>query len=73
MTVEGLKTTLDWTAVILLFLTFAAGFGVLITGNIINGRQEEKLRNFDSDLTSAKLTLAVQQERAANADARVAG
>jgi len=73
MTVEGLKTAFDWMAVILLFLTFAAGAGVLITGNIINRRQEDKLRTFDSDLTSAKSALAKQQERAANADARVAG
>jgi hypothetical protein len=73
MTVEGLKTTFDWMAVILLFLTFAAGAGVLITGNVINRRQEEKLRTFDSDLTTAKSALATQQERAAKADGRVAG
>ena len=54
----------------LLFLTFAAGAGVLITGNIISKRQEEKLRTFDSDLTGAKSSLAIQQERAANADER---
>jgi hypothetical protein len=70
MTVEGLKTAFDWAAVILLFLTFAAGSGVLVTGNIINRRQEGKLRAFDNDLTSAKMSLAKQQERAANADER---
>ncbi len=53
MTVEGLKTVFDWIAVILLFLTFAAGFGVLITGNIINKRQEQQLRQFDRDLTGS--------------------
>jgi hypothetical protein len=73
MTVEGLKTIFDWFAVILLFLTFAAGMGVLITGNVINKRQESQLRQFDKDLTEAKRGLAEQQERAANADARVAG
>ncbi len=73
MTVEGLKTIFDWAAVILLFLTFASGFGVLVTSNIINKRQAEQLRRFDSDLTSAKIELGKQQERAANADARVAG
>jgi hypothetical protein len=73
MTVEGLKIIFDWTAVILLFLTFAAGVGVLITGDVINKRQEQQLRQFDSDLTAAKSSLATQQERAANADARVAG
>jgi hypothetical protein len=73
MTVEGLKTILDWTAVILLFLTFISGLGVLVTGNIINKRQAIQLREFDQGLTSAKTELGKQQERAANADARVAG
>jgi hypothetical protein len=73
MTVEGLKIVFDWTAVILLFLTFAAGVGVLITGNIINERQQQQLRQFDKDLTGAKTEVGKQQERAANADARVAG
>lgn len=71
MTVEGLKTAFDWIAVILLFLTFAAGAGVLVTGNIINSRQEEKLRTFDSDLTNAKSSLAAQQQRAADAEGRL--
>jgi hypothetical protein len=73
MTVEGLKTIFDWAAVILLFFTFVFGVGVLITGNVINARQSERLRQFDKDLTGAKTALATQQERAANADARVAG
>jgi hypothetical protein len=68
MTVEGLKTIFDWVAVILLFLTFAAGTGVLITGNIINRRQAAQLRQFDSDLTDAKTKLGEQQERAAKAE-----
>jgi hypothetical protein len=41
---------------------------VLITGNVINERQGEKLRKFDSDLTGAKSELAIQQERAAKAE-----
>ena len=73
MSVETLKYFFDIAAVVLLFLTFAAGAGVLVTGNIINKRQEEKLRNFDSSLTAAKTELGKQQERAANADSRVAG
>jgi hypothetical protein len=68
MTVEGLKTIFDWVAVILLFLTFASGTAVLITGNIINKRQEKQLRQFDKDLTDAKTALGKQQERAANAE-----
>jgi hypothetical protein len=66
---EGLKTVFDWTAVILLFLTFAAGLGVLITGNFINERQAQQLRQFDRALTEAKTELGRQQERAAKAEA----
>lgn len=73
MTVEGLKTIFDWVAVILLFFTFAAGAGVLITGNIINKRQAEQLRQFDSDLTAAKTKLGEQQERAAAAEIELKG
>ncbi len=69
MTVEGLKTAFDWAAVVLLFLTFAAGFGVLVTGNLINRRQAEQLRKFDEALTEAKTELGRQQERAAKAEA----
>lgn len=61
MTVEGLKTVFDWFAIILLFLTFASGVGVLITGNIINKRQAAQLMQFDSDLTVAKLALGKQE------------
>ena len=69
MTVEGLKTIFDWVAVILLFLTFASGVGALITGNVINKRQAEQLRQFDTDLTGAKIELGKQQERAAKLEA----
>ena len=72
MSVESLKSVFDLAAVVLLFLTFAAGAGVLITGNIINRRQEEKLHKFDSDLTVAKSDLAKQQERAAQAEGNIA-
>ena len=72
MSVEALKSLFDIAAVILLGLTFLAGAGVLITGNIINKRQEGKLRQFDTDLTGAKTELANQQERAAKAEANIA-
>jgi hypothetical protein len=68
MTVESLKVFFDWGAVIPLFLTFAFGAGVLITGNIISARQAEKLKQFDKNLTGAKLELGKQQERAANTE-----
>lgn len=73
MPVEGLKSLFDWAAVILLFLTFASGAGVLITGNIINKRQAAQLRQFDSDLTGAKTKLGEQQERAADAEKALKG
>jgi hypothetical protein len=72
MSVEGWKSLFDLATVVLLFLTFAAGSGVLITGNIINKRQEGKLHQFDVDLTGAKTELAKQQERAAKAEASIA-
>ena len=65
MSVEFWKSLFDVAAVVLLFLTFAAGAGVLITGNIINKRQDVKLRKFDSDLTKAKSDVASQESRAA--------
>jgi hypothetical protein len=68
VTVEVVKTIFDWVAVVLLFLTFASGVGVLITGNIINKRQERQIRQFDKDLTDAKTELGRQQERAARAE-----
>lgn len=68
MTVESLKTIFDWSAVILLFLTFAAAAGVLITGNIVTERQAARLLSFDKSLTEAKTELGKQQERAAKAE-----
>jgi hypothetical protein len=72
MSVEDWKSLFDILTVVLLGLTFLAGAGVLITGNIINRRQVEKLRQFDSDLTLAKSDLSKQQERAAKAEASIA-
>jgi hypothetical protein len=72
VSVEGWKSLFDTATVVLLFLTFAAGAGVLFTGNIINKRQEGKLHRFDVDLTGAKTELAKQQERAAKAEASIA-
>ena len=61
MTVEGLKTVFDWIALILGFLTVVSGVGIFITGNIINRRQEVKLRQFDRDLTTARIELTNAQ------------
>jgi hypothetical protein len=72
VSVESLKAFFDIAAVVLLFLTFVAGAGVLFTGNIINNRQASQLRQFDQNLTAAKSELAKQQERAAKAEAAIA-
>ena len=71
MSAEGLKSLFDIATVVLLGLTFFAGAGVLITGNVINKRQVERLREFDADLTEAKTQLATQQKRAADAEANI--
>jgi hypothetical protein len=73
MSTEGVKAFFDFGAIILLFLTFAFGVGAFVTGNVINKRQAEQLRQFDKSLTDAKTELGRQQERTANADARVVG
>lgn len=72
MSLEAWKSFFDIGALVLLFLTFAFGAGILITGNIINKRQGEQLRQFDKGLTDAKTELGKQQERAAKAEERVA-
>lgn len=71
MSVEALKSLFDVLTVVLLGFTFLAGAGVLITGNIINKRQSEQLKAFDSDMTKAKSELATQQERAAKAEGNI--
>jgi septal ring factor EnvC (AmiA/AmiB activator) len=73
MSSEAWKSLFDVIALVLLFLTAVAGVGVLIFGNKVNKEQATRLRQFDSDLTKAKSDLATQQERAAKADAAVAG
>lgn len=70
MSVELWKSLFDWATVVLIALTVVSGAGALITGGIISKRQEAKLHQFDSDLTSAKTELVKQQERAASAEAK---
>ena len=72
MSVELLKAIFDWLAVFLIGLTFIAGAGALITGNILSGRQTAQLKEFDKGLTQAKTDLATQQERAATAEGKIA-
>ena len=67
MGVEGLKIVFDWAAVILLFLTFAAGVGVLITGNVINKRQSRELQEFRLRIEAEQQKTAKAQQDAAEA------
>jgi hypothetical protein len=73
MPVEWWKSFFEIGGVVLLFLTFAFGAGFMLTGKIVNQRQERQLRQFDKDLTDAKTALGKEQVRAADAAARVAG
>jgi len=63
MSLESWKSFFEIGGVVLLFLTFAFGTGALLTGKVVNQRQENQLRRFDSDLTTAKTALSDQQER----------
>jgi hypothetical protein len=51
MSFEFWKTVFDWSAVVLLGLTFIAGFGALVTGKVVGDRQARKLQ---IDLDAAK-------------------
>lgn len=73
MDMEWWKSFFEFGGVILLFLTFAFGAGFMLTGKKVNERQSERLRTFDSDLTTAKTDLEAQKERAAKAEGQLAG
>ena len=68
MSLEEWKSIFEISGVILLFLTFLSGAGVLFTSTRINARQAEQLRQFEKGLTDAKTELGKQQERAAKAE-----
>jgi hypothetical protein len=68
MSVELWKGIFDWAAVVLVGLTFIAGAGALITGRILSHREEERLRQFDSELTGAKNELVKQQGQTAQVE-----
>src|ERR1700722_10507597 len=73
MSLEFWKTVFEYGGIILLFLTFLFGAGAVITTRVLNDRQAEALKQFDSKLTEAHTDLEKQKERAALADAKVAG
>jgi hypothetical protein len=64
MSTEALKSFFDIGTVVLLFLTFTFGTGALITGNIINKRQEEKLQQFGLDVAEANRRAAEANQKA---------
>ena len=68
MSLEDWKAIFEIGGVVLLFLTFLFGAGALLTSTRINARQAVQLREFEKRLTDAKIELAHQQERAANAE-----
>jgi len=72
VSLEGWKSFFDMAAVVLLFLTFLAGAGAMIFGNKVNEKKDEQLRQFNKSLTGAQTELGKQQERTAEADAKVA-
>jgi hypothetical protein len=65
LTAESLKSVFDTIAVVLLFLTFIAGVGALIAGNIVNNRQAEQLRQFEKDIVDAKERTSANEKEAA--------
>ena len=73
MTVESWNALFQWAAVGLLALTFFVGAGALVTSNLINARQTERLLTLELELASAKTALAEQQERAAKAESELMG
>jgi hypothetical protein len=72
MTVESLKSFFDVGALILLFLVFAFGAGVFITGNVINDRQAEKLRRFAKDLKDKDVNIAEARTEQVRLDTKLA-
>src|SRR5713226_109522 len=73
MSLESWKLLFEVIGLLAVGATFMFGSAALVVGNRINKHQASQLRQFDEDLTAAKTELGKQQERAANADARVAG
>ena len=63
MSVESWKVIFDWATVVLIALTVFSGAGALITGDILSKRQQEKLREFQKELTNSQTKLSEQQER----------
>lgn len=61
MSLELWKSLFDWATILFIALTVLTGAGAIITGNKLGERQDTKLRQFDKDLTQAKVDLANAQ------------
>jgi hypothetical protein len=68
ISLEAWKSFFEWGGVGLLALTFVFGAGALIVNSRIAAIQNEKIRQFEKDLTSARTELGAQQTRAATAE-----
>lgn len=64
MSIEAWKSFFDNGALVLLFLTFAFGAGILITGNIINERQAKEIKQFGIDLKDKDVKISEANDRA---------
>lgn len=64
MSLDAGKTFFEIGGVILLFLTFVFGVGVLLTGNQINARQAKELREFQLKLEGEQQRTADAQQKA---------
>src|ERR1700685_3380176 len=67
MSIDTWKWIFDWAAILFVAATFFAGAGALITGRVINDRQEESLRTMKKDLTNKQTELATAQGETAKA------
>ena len=67
MSVEAWKSLCDVGAVVALFLAFAFGVGVWYTGNIINKRQGEEIKQVGIDLKDKEVKIAEAQRGVADA------
>jgi hypothetical protein len=67
---EEWKSLFEWISVGLLFLTFAAGYGIIHFGNRVDEEKSEQLRQFDKDLRDKDVKIEEAKRAAAEANER---
>lgn len=67
MPIELWKSIFDWATVVLIALTVVSGAGAIITGDIIGKAQDDRLHQFENDLTESKTELAKAEKAASDA------